>query len=100
VAHRPAPQRPGPGPLVRLLGQTRTMVLLAVYDGATNGQLARRIGVSMAAISHHTTILRDAGLLTSRRSGTIIQHSITRLGAAMIRQDLDSRATPWQGDGR
>lgn len=94
VEHRPAPPRPGAGhgPLVRLLGETRARVLLAARGGATNGGLARRIGVSAAAVSHHTTILRDAGLLISQRSGNTVRHSITRLGAAMIRRDLDRRA--------
>ncbi|GAA1876179.1 ArsR/SmtB family transcription factor [Asanoa iriomotensis] len=96
VAHRTASPRPGAGdrPLVRLLGETRAMVLLAARGGATNGELARRLGISAAAVSHHTTILRDAGLLASRRSGATVQHSITRLGAAIVRRAPETASVP------
>ncbi|GAA4447994.1 winged helix-turn-helix domain-containing protein [Phytohabitans houttuyneae] len=98
VAHRSSPPRLAASheALVRLLGETRALVLLAAFGGATNGELARRIGVSTAAVSHHTTVLRDAGLLVSHRRGNTIRHSTSRLGAAMIRHDPDRPAAETQ----
>jgi DNA-binding transcriptional ArsR family regulator len=91
IDHRPAPVRLADShrALVRLLGETRAAVLLAVGGGGSPSELARRLGVSAAAISHHTTILRDAGLITSRRSANTVRHSLSRLGDALIRRHTD-----------
>jgi DNA-binding transcriptional ArsR family regulator len=70
--------------LGRLLGETRAAVLLAARGGGTTSALAARVGVSAAAISHHTAILRDAGLITSIRSANTVRHSLTRLGQALV----------------
>jgi DNA-binding transcriptional ArsR family regulator len=85
VHHRRAGRRPAADgkALTSLLGETRAAVLLAASAGCTTGELAVRVGVSAAAISHHTTILRDAGLITSTRSSNTVRHSLTRLGQAL-----------------
>jgi DNA-binding transcriptional ArsR family regulator len=70
--------------LTRLLGETRAAVLLAARGGCTTGELAVRIGVSAAAVSHHTAVLRDAGLITSARAANTVRHSLTRLGQALV----------------
>jgi DNA-binding transcriptional ArsR family regulator len=74
--------------LTRLLGETRAAVLLAARAGGTTGELAVRLGVSAATISHHTAILRDAGLITSIRAASTVRHSVTRLGVALVRRHL------------
>jgi DNA-binding transcriptional ArsR family regulator len=74
--------------LTRLLGETRAAVLFAARAGGTTGELASRLGVSAAAISHHTGILRDAGLISSVRAASTVRHSLTRLGAALVRRDV------------
>ena len=66
--------------------RNRAAVLLAVRDGRTTGELAARVGVSAAAISHHTAILRDADLITSTRAANTVRHSLTRLGHALVQQ--------------
>jgi DNA-binding transcriptional ArsR family regulator len=71
--------------LSRLLGQTRAAVLGNTRLGSTTGQLAQRLGVSPAVISHHTAVLRDAGLITSRRTANTVLHSATPLGLALLR---------------
>lgn len=68
-----------------LLGQTRATILLAATAGATNGELARAAGVSAPSASKHTTALRDAGLLTTSRHGASVLHTLTPLGAALVR---------------
>ena len=71
--------------LGNLLGRTRAVVLSAIADGtATTGALAERAGTSSAAVSQHTAILRDAGLITTRRHRSTVQHTVTQTGANLL----------------
>ncbi|MBE1573571.1 ArsR/SmtB family transcription factor [Amycolatopsis roodepoortensis] len=79
--HEPAPL---PKHLATLLGRTRAAVLYAVASCPTSGELADRLGISAAAVSRHTTVLRDAGLITSRRHGAVVLHNLTPVGAALL----------------
>lgn len=96
TAHDPLPAPAGaPGaPLSVLLGRTRAMVLRATVNGATTGELARAAGVSSSAASQHTTALRDAGLITSHRDATTVLHTLTPLGASLLRASHTGRHTP------
>jgi DNA-binding transcriptional ArsR family regulator len=75
------------GSLAALLGSTRSAVLAAVGSGATTTELARRLGASPSAVSRHTTVLREAGLLTTRRQGLSVLHQRTVLGSALLGTD-------------
>ena len=78
---------PPTGPQRRLgplLGLTRVAVLRAAAGGATTGELARRARISPATTSHHTTILREAGLIVSQRHGNLMLHRLTALGEALL----------------
>jgi DNA-binding transcriptional ArsR family regulator len=70
--------------LDRLLGDTRAEVLRAVQTGRTTGELAHRLGVAPGTISHHTGILRDAGLIASHRIANTMLHTLTSLGVALL----------------
>ncbi|SCF34380.1 Helix-turn-helix domain-containing protein [Micromonospora matsumotoense] len=70
--------------LAALLGRTRAAVLQVSDDGATTGEVARRLHISAAAASQHTTVLRNAGLLVSRRDRNTVLHTLTPLGRAML----------------
>jgi len=96
VDHKRAERRPvaESRALTRLLGETRAAVLLAARGGFTTGELAGRVGVSVAAISHHTAVLRDAGLITSIRAGNTVRHSLTRLGQALVHRHATIREDP------
>lgn len=61
-----------------LADETRFSILkvIARAGEASCGELARRFPVAQPTISHHTRVLVEAGLLTSRRAG---QHSYFRL---------------------
>lgn len=72
-------------PLTALLGRTRAAVLSVVADGATNSELARAVSVSPATATHHTTVLRDAGLIESQRQANTVLHTLTPAGAALLR---------------
>lgn len=85
---QPSPVRSAGASLASLLGGTRATVLRAVAAGATTGELARVAGVSASSISQHTTVLRDAGLITSQRQAASVLHTLTPLGASMLRANL------------
>ncbi|XVV00903.1 ArsR/SmtB family transcription factor [Actinosynnema sp. CA-248983] len=70
--------------LCALLGTTRAAILSAIHTGATNTQLAHRVGASAASISRHTAILREANLIASARHGSVVVHSLTPLGQALL----------------
>ncbi|MGR6317331.1 winged helix-turn-helix domain-containing protein [Micromonospora soli] len=70
--------------LAALLGRTRAAVLVAADDGCTTGEMARRLGISPAAASQHTSVLRNAGLLVSHRDRNTVLHTLTPLGRAVL----------------
>ncbi|MFI6697003.1 ArsR/SmtB family transcription factor [Streptomyces sp. NPDC050433] len=72
--------------LAALLGETRATVLrcIELSGGATTTDLARRTGVSPGTVSHHTAVLREAGLITTRRTGTSVLHAVTPLGVTLL----------------
>ncbi|MFI6639824.1 ArsR/SmtB family transcription factor [Streptomyces sp. NPDC050504] len=81
-----APAHGGPSAaLGRLVGHTRSAVLQSIGQGCTTSELARRAGVSLASASQHATVLRDAGLLVTLRHGSAVLHTLTPLGAALLR---------------
>lgn len=67
-----------------LLGTTRGRILLALVDMYTTGELARRFGLSTATVSQHTTVLREAGLITTRRDANRSLHLVSPLGHALL----------------
>jgi len=71
-------------PLRVLIGATRAAVLAAVGTGATTTELARHVGTSPASASRHATVLRDCGLITTRRDGMAVVHNLTSLGEALL----------------
>ncbi|QNP74755.1 winged helix-turn-helix transcriptional regulator [Streptomyces roseirectus] len=80
-------------PLAALLGRTRAAVLRSAALGATTGELARAAGVSAPSASRHSAALRDAGLLVSRRHAESVLHTLTPLGAALLRADAPKNRT-------
>ncbi|MFD7505027.1 ArsR/SmtB family transcription factor [Streptomyces sp. NPDC059850] len=69
-----------------LMGRTRASVLFALTESCTTTELGRRLGISAAAASQHTTVLRAAGLITSRRKLNAVVHSLTDLGLTLLRE--------------
>ncbi|MFG2105356.1 ArsR/SmtB family transcription factor [Micromonospora chersina] len=81
AGHADAAQREA---LAALLGRTRAGVLEAANEGCTTGEVARRLRISAAAASQHTTVLRNAGLLVSHRDRNTVLHTLTPLGRAVL----------------
>lgn len=71
-------------PLAALLGTTRAAALAAIADICTTTELARRCEISLAGASRQAGILREAGLITTRRAGQAVQHDLTPLGQALL----------------
>ncbi|MGW0824390.1 hypothetical protein [Streptomyces sp. NPDC002845] len=71
--------------LTALLGRTRATALCVSASGATTGEIARAAGVSASSASRHATALRDAGLITSSRHATTVLHTLTPVGASVLR---------------
>jgi DNA-binding transcriptional ArsR family regulator len=76
--------RSGSRPLAALLGRTRAAVLETIGDGCTTGEIARRLDVSLATASEHTSVLRQAGLVASVRDGKSTLHVLTPVATALL----------------
>lgn len=72
-------------PLTELLGRARAAAFHATAAGATTGEIARAAGVSASSASRHATALRNAGLITTTRQGAKVLHTLTPLGATLLR---------------
>jgi DNA-binding transcriptional ArsR family regulator len=94
AAERPLPTADDHAALVALLGPTRAKVLVAAACGCTTTALGQQAGISPASASYHATVLREAGLLTTRRNGMSVQHSLTALGTALLEGHLYPPAQP------
>jgi DNA-binding transcriptional ArsR family regulator len=74
--------------LSNLLGRTRASVLTAIGDSPhlTTKELASLLGISPAGASQHATVLREAGLITTRREGGAALHTLATAGFALLDQ--------------
>jgi DNA-binding transcriptional ArsR family regulator len=72
--------------LAALLGRTRAAVLETLDGGCSTGELARRLHISPAAASQHTTVLRQGGLIVSQRERNRVLHTLTPLGRAILQR--------------
>ena len=60
-----------------LSNERRLMILCRLGDGEMSvGQLQPLVGVSQSALSQHLKVLRDEGLLATRRDGQTIWYRI------------------------
>ncbi|MFE6041798.1 DUF5937 family protein [Streptomyces sp. NPDC056452] len=76
-----------PEALARLLGRARADVLCALDEPAGTSALAHRLSLAPSSVSAHLSVLRTAGLLTSRRYGHQVLYERTPLGIALTAQD-------------
>lgn len=71
-------------PLAAILGATRAAVLRLLSTEHTTGDVARQLGISAASVSEHSSALRAARLVSSRRDGRAVIHHATALGLDLI----------------
>lgn len=56
----------------------RLMVLCSLLDGEVSaGELGRRLGLTQSNLSRHLSMLRDEGLVATRRERTTIHYRIS-----------------------
>jgi DNA-binding transcriptional ArsR family regulator len=79
-----AGRRPRGAALAALVGRNRAAVLGAIAGGCTTTELARQVGISLAAASQHASVLRAAGLITTHRQGSAVLHVLTPLGTELL----------------
>ncbi|MGC1467746.1 MAG: metalloregulator ArsR/SmtB family transcription factor [Sphingorhabdus sp.] len=76
--------------LLRLLGnEKRLMVLCQLADEELSvGELQRRVGLSQSALSQHLALLREEGVVSTRRESQTIYYRIADQGALRIIETL------------
>jgi DNA-binding transcriptional ArsR family regulator len=79
--------RAGRDHVAALLGTTRASILRSVIGGSTTTRLAKLVGVAPATVSHHTGVLREAGLIATEREENFARHLITPLGLRVLACD-------------
>ncbi|MGW5652113.1 ArsR/SmtB family transcription factor [Streptomyces humi] len=72
--------------LDRLLGRTRASVLTEVARRGprTTSEVATAVGIALPSASYQLAVLRDGGLLASRRDGQYVRHSATLMGLRLL----------------
>ena len=72
--------------LMRLLGhEKRLMVLCQLSDGELSvGQLQQRVGLSQSALSQHLALLREQGVVATRREGQTIHYRLVDPAATRV----------------
>ncbi|MGW8333011.1 ArsR/SmtB family transcription factor [Streptomyces sp. NPDC055897] len=72
--------------LAALLGATRSRVLRQIGSRApaTTNEIVAALEVSAATVSHHTGVLGRSGLITTRRDGASVRHTLTPLGRSLL----------------
>lgn len=76
--------------LLRLLGnEKRLMILCQLADGELSvGQIQARIDLSQSALSQHLALLREQGVVATRREGQMIHYRIADHAALRVIQTL------------
>ena len=80
--------------LQNLLGRTRANILCGLHESYTTSQVAKRWNVSAPTASRHLSILREAGLVYSRRRGSEVHHILTSLGKMLTRSAVAASCRP------
>ena len=76
-------QSPPTQALEHLVGARRAALLAALTEPASTTGLAARCDLPASSVSEHLAVLREAGLVTTRRTGRYLQHSRTPLGTTL-----------------
>lgn len=72
-----------------LSNERRLMILCALTDGEhCVGALERRVGISQSAMSQHLAVLRQHGLVRTRRDGLTIYYALCGAEAEVILETL------------
>lgn len=72
--------------LLRALASERRLMILCQLDGGemSVGALAPRVGLSQSALSQHLAVLREEGVVATRREGQTIWYRIAHPAAVKL----------------
>lgn len=72
--------------LLRALGNERRLMILCQLSGGelSVGELQPRVGLSQSALSQHLAVLRDEGVVATRRDGQSIHYRIDDPAAVQV----------------
>lgn len=73
-----------PEALKRLIGGTRSQLLVALAKPRSTTDLSQALGVSAGGVSQHLSVLRDSGLVCSQREGRSVLYMRTELAESLI----------------
>ena len=79
--HRPLPRAEA---VAAVIGRSRTVLLAELETPASTTDLARRIGISAAAVSQHLTALRAAGMVSTHRAGRSVLYARTAVAESLL----------------
>ncbi len=76
--------------LKRMANKNRLMVLCVLAEGGelSVGQLNEKVPLSQSALSQHLSVLREAGLVKTRRESQTIYYTLGDVRAEIILQSL------------
>jgi DNA-binding transcriptional ArsR family regulator len=86
--------------MMRLLGHEKRLLVLChlVAAGEMNvGELVAAVGLSQSALSQHLALLREDGLVTTRRDAQMILYRLADPRAAQILELLRTLYCPPEG---
>jgi DNA-binding transcriptional ArsR family regulator len=69
--------------LTALLGSARARLIMELQQPLSTTECAELTGLAASTASHHLTVLRNAGLVDSRRAGPRVLHTRTPLSEAL-----------------
>lgn len=71
--------------LKALANEQRLLVLCTLIDGPCSvGEVNARVSLSQSALSQHLAVLRDAGIVVTRRDGQTIHYSLAPGPAQLV----------------
>jgi DNA-binding transcriptional ArsR family regulator len=77
------------GTMRALADPTRREILRALREGDLSaGDIAAMFPITAASVSHHLSVLRDAGLVQSERDGRNIVYSLDSTVLQQVLEDL------------
>lgn len=77
------------GLLKVLANEDRLLILCALIDGECNvGQFQQQLGIQQPTLSQQLAVLREEGLVQTRRQGKFIYYSLARHDVVAIMQTL------------
>ena len=67
-----------------LLGRSRAEVLLSLEPPSSTLEIAHRLKLAPGGVSEHLTLLRQAGLVETHRSGRFVIYRLSPTGTALL----------------